>query len=154
MFQLIKVIKWWFGVLVYSRTLYKESILPASQGMKEFSAGEAISITGEAKFLLLTKFGLISDTFYHFTNAENYNWNQARKNSHHSQGDEVGWTNQSSLLLLLVGIIVHIKAIMWMANFSWDIVSGKKTKCKIVCTTVEIHFKERLFCVLLLLMVS
>lgn len=71
-FQFIKIIKWWFEVLLYSRTLYKESILPASQGMKEFSAGEVVSMTGEAKFILLTKFGLISDTFYHFMEAENY----------------------------------------------------------------------------------
>lgn len=122
--------------------------------MWKFSAGEVISMTGEAKFILLTKFGLKSDTFYHFTKAENYNWNQARKNSHHSQGAEFGWTNQSSLLLLLMHIIVHIKEIMWMANFSWDTVSGRKIKFKVVYTAVEIHFEERLLCVLMLLMVS
>lgn len=58
--------------------------------MQEFSAGEVISMTGEAKSILLTKFGLKSDTFYCFTKAENYNWNQARKSSHHSQGAAFG----------------------------------------------------------------
>jgi len=58
---------------VYSRALYKDFILPTSQDTQEFSAGEVISMTGEAKFILVRKFGLKSDMFYHFTKAENYN---------------------------------------------------------------------------------
>lgn len=39
----------------------------------KFSAGEGISITGGAKLILLTKYSLKSDTFHHFTKAENCN---------------------------------------------------------------------------------
>lgn len=54
---------------------HKEPILPTNQDIQEFSAGEFISMIGEAKNELLTKFGFKLDTCYHSTKAEDYDWN-------------------------------------------------------------------------------